>query len=128
MTTPVTTDLVTEAPAGTTTRSTRAGAETGMMTIKTINGDQELVDMTGISPTASGATGKMMTVERAIVTRETNVAAGHGALILIDIDEKTVGTASVRRAGTRKGGTGMIDRLLYHLSVLSCLFCTEFMM
>ena len=126
MTTPVTTDLVTEAPAGTTRAGTRAGAETGMMMIKTINGDQELVDMTGISPTASGATGQMMTVERVIVTRETNVTAGHGALILIDIEEKTADT--VRRAGTRKGGTGMIDRLLYHLSVLSCLFCTEFMM
>lgn len=117
MTTPVTTDLVIEALAGptvVTTASTRAGAGTGMMMIKTTNGAPELVDMTGIRPMASGATGNMMTVEMAIVTREMNVTAGHGALILIGIEETMLDTA--RRAGTGKGGTEMIDRLLYLVS------------
>jgi hypothetical protein len=120
MTTPVTTDPAIEALAGpmTVTAGIRGAAETGTMIIKTTNGDQRLVDMTGISLKASGATEmKTMAAERAIATRETTVTVGHGALMLIDIEETTVDTA--RRAGTGKGGTEMIDSLmLHHLSVL----------
>jgi hypothetical protein len=118
MTTPVTTDLVIEALTGlTVTASTREAAETGMMIFKTTNGDQRSVDTTGISLTVSGAAEmKMMAVEKVITTRETSVTTGHGALALIDIEEKIMDTA--RRPGTGKGGTEMIDRLLYHLSVL----------
>jgi hypothetical protein len=61
----------------------------------------------------------MMVVEKVIATREMSVTAGHGALTLIDIEEKIVDT--VRRPGTGKGGTEMIDRL-YHLSVLPRMF------
>jgi hypothetical protein len=123
MTTPVTTDLVIEALAGlmTVTASTREAAETGMMITKTTDGDQRLVVTTGISLTANGAGEmKMMVVEKVIATREMSVTAGHGALTLIDIEEKVVDTA--RRPGTGKGGTEMIDRLLYHLSVLPHMF------
>lgn len=115
MTTPVTTDLVIEALAGlmTVTAGTRGAAETGMTIIRTTKGDQRLVDMTGINLKASGAT-EMKT----IATRETTVTVGHGALMLIDIEETTVDTGT--RAGTGKGGTEMIDRLLlYQLSVLT---------
>jgi hypothetical protein len=122
MTTPVTTDLVIEALAGlmTVTASTREAAETGMMITKTTDGDQRLVVTTGISLTANGAGEmKMMVVEKVIATREMSVTAGHGALTLIDIEEKIVDT--VRRPGTGKGGTEMIDRL-YHLSVLPRMF------
>jgi hypothetical protein len=116
MTTPVTTDLVIEALAGlmTVTASTREAAETGMMITKTTDGDQRLVVTTGISLTANGAGEmKMMVVEKVIATREMSVTAGHGALTLIDIEEKIVDT--VRRPGIGKGGTEMIDSLLYPL-------------
>ena len=86
-----------EALLGTTTVTTAsniAGAETWTTVKKTTNRDQELVDTTGmISPTVTGATGAMMTVGRAIVTGETSVTAGHGALMLIDIEGKTPDTA-----------------------------------
>jgi hypothetical protein len=82
----------------TVTASTReATAETGMMIIKTTNGDQRLVDMTEISLTASGAAEmKMIAVEKVIATRVTSVTAGHGALALIDIEEKIVDTTRHR--------------------------------
>jgi hypothetical protein len=105
----------------TTPASTREAAETGMMIFKTTNGDQRSVDTTGISLTVSGAAEmKMMAVEKVITTRETSVTTGHGALALIDIEEKIMDTA--RRPGTGKGSTEMIDRLLYHLSVLPRMF------
>lgn len=126
----VTTELVVEAPVGTTTVTTAsniAGAETWTTAKKTTNGDQEPVDTTGmISPMASGATGMMMTVGRAIVTGEMSVTAGYGALTPIDIEGKTPDTA--RRAGTGRGSTGMIDRcwLMYRLPVLpSPIFCSR---
>lgn len=114
-----TTDLVIEALEAmtiVTTSSPRARAETGLMTRTTDEG-LEPVDMTGIGRMASVAIGMTLTVERAITTRETKVdARGHEARMPIDTEEKML--ATVRRVGTGKEGTGMIDRLLYQ-----CQFC-----
>jgi hypothetical protein len=118
MTTTVTVDLVLEALVDTMIviiASDIAGAE-----VERVRTYEEIDQM------ASGAI-EMMDMKRVIVTGEMKSTTGKGAQ-KVDV-EKMVGTA--RETNTlmigpiRRGGTEMVGRFLYNLSVLCCLLSTD---
>jgi hypothetical protein len=118
MTTTVTVDLVIEALVDTMIviiASDIAGAE-----VERMRTYEEIDQM------ASGAI-EMMDMKRVIVTGEMKSTTGKGAQ-KVDV-EKMVGTA--RETNTlmigpiRRGGTEMVGRFLYNLSVLCCLLSTD---